>query len=66
MPAGLRAQGAGRRIVVVEAVSAAAPSAKYLRLWNPGLLVTLVEPSPAHVSCILSNLLYSDRVAWGI
>lgn len=53
------AQGSqGRaRVVVVGGGYGGATAAKYLRLWSNGQLdVTLVEPSPAFVSCPLSNL----------
>lgn len=51
-----RAQAAAPRVVVVGGGFAGATVAKYVRLWNPQIQVTLIEPNPSHVSCILSNL----------
>jgi len=44
------------RVVVAGGGYAGATAAKYLRLLDPSLDVTLVEPNPAFVSCPLSNL----------
>lgn len=63
-PSLLRAQAFGPRVVVVGGGFAGATVAKYLRKWSGGLVnVTLVERSPAHVSCILSNLVLNGRVS---
>ncbi len=51
-----RAQAAAPRVVVVGGGFAGATVAKYVRLWNPQIQVSLIEPNPSHVSCILSNL----------
>ncbi len=47
---------AAPRVVVVGGGYGGATAAKYLRLLDPGLAVTLVEPEAAFVSCPLSNL----------
>ena len=54
----LRAQtGAVARVIVVGGGFAGATIAKYLRDWSGGgVAVTLVDANPAHISCILSNL----------
>ena len=55
--------GAGRpHVVVVGAGFGGATVAKYLRLWDPGIDVTLVERRQHFVSCPMSNLVLSgDR-----
>ena len=63
-PSLVRAQAFGPRVVVVGGGFAGATVAKYLRKWSGGMVnVTLVERSPAHVSCILSNLVLNRRVS---
>lgn len=48
--------GASRaRVVVVGAGFGGATCAKYLRQWDPGLDVTLIEPNDKFVSCPISN-----------
>lgn len=44
------------RVVVVGGGFAGATAAKYVRLWDPSIEVTLVERQPEFVSCPLSNL----------
>jgi NADH dehydrogenase FAD-containing subunit len=44
------------RVVVVGGGFGGATVAKYLRMWGGNIDVTLVEPNPTHISCILSNL----------
>lgn len=57
LPRVARAQTATPHVVVIGAGFAGATVAKYLRLWSRGgVRVTLIEPNPTHVSCILSNL----------
>ena len=46
----------GARVVVVGGGFAGATAAKYLRLWDPSLAVTLIVRAPDYVSCPLSNL----------
>ena len=63
-PSVLRAAVSGPRVVVVGGGFAGATVAKYLRKWSAGFVnVTLVERSPAHVSCVLSNLVLNGRVS---
>jgi sulfide dehydrogenase [flavocytochrome c] flavoprotein subunit len=50
------AGGSAARVVVVGGGFGGATAAKYLKLWNPAVEVTLVEPNASHISCILSNL----------
>jgi NADPH-dependent 2,4-dienoyl-CoA reductase/sulfur reductase-like enzyme len=50
-------------VVVVGGGFAGATVAKYLRLWSRGqIAVTLIDKNPAHVSCILSNLILNGRL----
>lgn len=63
-PSLVRAQTALAHVVVVGGGFAGATVAKYLRLWGGDQVhVTLVDPNPGHVSCILSNLVMIDRIA---
>jgi len=48
--------GAAPRVVVVGGGFGGATAARYLRLLDPSIDVTLVEPNDAFVSCPLSNL----------
>ncbi len=50
------------RVVVVGGGFGGASVAKYLRLWDPSLAVTLVEPNPNHVACIGSNLAVTGAI----
>ncbi len=61
LPSHLRA-AAQPRVVVIGGGFAGATVAKYVRRWNPQIQVTLVEPNPAHVSCILSNLVMNGAL----
>jgi NADPH-dependent 2,4-dienoyl-CoA reductase/sulfur reductase-like enzyme len=58
MPGHAFAQGATRRfrVVVVGGGFGGATTARYLKLLDPGIAVTLVEPSPNFVTCPFSNL----------
>ena len=56
------AQAAAPRVVVIGGGFAGATVAKYVRMWNPAIQVSLVEPNPGHVSCILSNLVMTGAV----
>ncbi|MDD2670745.1 FAD-dependent oxidoreductase, partial [Zoogloea sp.] len=62
-PLSLRAQLAAPRVVVIGGGFAGATLAKYVRMWNPKIQVTLIEPNPTHVSCILSNLVMTGAMA---
>ena len=44
------------RVVVVGGGFGGATAAKYIRLWEPRIEVTLVEREPAFISCPISNL----------
>jgi sulfite dehydrogenase len=44
------------RVVVVGGGFGGATAAKYVRLWDPGIDVVLVEREPAFISCPMSNL----------
>lgn len=57
-----RAAAAAPRVVVVGGGFAGATAAKYLRHWGGNIDVTLVDATPSHVSCILSNLVLNGRV----
>ncbi|MBI2311175.1 MAG: FCSD flavin-binding domain-containing protein [Betaproteobacteria bacterium] len=54
--AGVASKGAGPRVVVVGGGFGGATAARYLRLWDPGVDVVLVERNARFVSCPLSNL----------
>ena len=62
VPLMARAQAAAPRVVVIGAGFAGATLAKYVRMWNPAIQVTLIEPNPTHVSCILSNLVMTGAL----
>lgn len=52
------------RVVVVGGGFGGATVAKYLSLWSEGrVAVTLVDANPAHVSCVLSNLVVTGLLA---
>lgn len=44
------------RVVVIGAGFGGATTAKYIRLWEPRIEVTLVERNPSFISCPISNL----------
>jgi NADPH-dependent 2,4-dienoyl-CoA reductase/sulfur reductase-like enzyme len=48
--------GARGRVVVVGGGFAGATCAKYIRMWDPGIDVVLVEANPQFISCPMSNL----------
>lgn len=57
--AGCAGTGSGTpkaRVVVIGAGFGGATAAKYIRLWDPAIEVTLVERNPSFVSCPISNL----------
>lgn len=49
------ARGAGSKIVVVGGGTGGATAAKYIRLMDPSVEVTLIEPNPRYYTCYLSN-----------
>ncbi len=49
------ATGGKPRVVIVGAGFGGATCAKYLRLWDPNIQVTLIEPSDRFYSCPMSN-----------
>jgi NADPH-dependent 2,4-dienoyl-CoA reductase/sulfur reductase-like enzyme len=54
---------APKKVIVVGGGFAGSTVAKYIRLWSGGnVAVTLVDPSPSHVSCVLSNLVLNGRM----
>jgi sulfite dehydrogenase len=44
------------RVVVIGAGYGGATAAKYIRMWDPAIEVTVVERSPFFISCPISNL----------
>ena len=57
IPALVRAQGAASgRVIVVGGGFGGATAARYLKIYNPSLDVTLVEPAARFVTCPFSNL----------
>lgn len=53
---------AAPRVVVVGGGFGGSTLARYLRLWDPGIDVTLIERQPQFISCPMSNLVLSgDR-----
>jgi sulfide dehydrogenase [flavocytochrome c] flavoprotein chain len=55
--AGCATPGAGKaRVVVVGGGFGGATAAKYLRLWDPGIEVVMVERADSFTSCPISNL----------
>lgn len=62
LPLPLRAHTADHRVVVIGGGFGGATAAKFLSMWAPALEVILIEPNPNHVSCIMSNLIYANRL----
>jgi NADPH-dependent 2,4-dienoyl-CoA reductase/sulfur reductase-like enzyme len=50
-----QAKSGDPHVVVVGAGFGGATCAKYLRMWDPGIRVTLIEPNPHFTSCPMSN-----------
>lgn len=48
--------GSKARVVIVGGGFGGATTAKYLRMWDPGIEVTLIERNPTFISCPFSNL----------
>lgn len=55
-PLAARANAAKAKVVVVGAGFGGATAAKYIRMWDPSIEVTLIDREPKFVSCPLSNL----------
>lgn len=55
------ARGAGQKVVVIGGGPGGATAAKYLRMANPALDVTLIEATEKYVSCFLSNEILSGE-----
>ncbi|MCI0505349.1 MAG: NAD(P)/FAD-dependent oxidoreductase [Gammaproteobacteria bacterium] len=53
--------GAGKRVVIVGGGIAGATAAKYLRLMDGGIDVTLIEPKKIYTTCFLSNEVLWDH-----
>jgi len=52
------------RVVVVGGGFGGATVAKYLRMWGGAqVAVTLVDPNPSHIACILSNLVVTGSLS---
>lgn len=47
--------GAGKKVVVIGGGMGGATAAKYIRLADPSIEVTIVEPSANYITCFLSN-----------
>lgn len=61
MPKGLAATP--YKVVVIGGGFAGSTVAKYLSMWsNGGIEVTLVEPKPQHISCVMSNLVLNEQL----
>jgi len=56
---GFAAETAGRRVVVIGGGWGGSTAAKYIRLLDPSIEVTLLEPNKEFVSCPFSNLVLS-------
>lgn len=56
LPLRARAGAAKAKVVIVGAGFGGATAAKYLRMWDPAIEVTLIDREPKFVSCPLSNL----------
>ncbi|CAK0752232.1 Sulfide dehydrogenase (flavocytochrome c) flavoprotein chain [Gammaproteobacteria bacterium] len=55
------ALGAGKKVVVVGGGTGGATAAKYLRLMDPGIEVTLIEANQDYYTCYLSNEVLSGE-----
>ncbi len=54
--AGIPGAGTKARVVVVGGGYGGATAAKYIRMFDPSIEVTLVEPNESFISCPISNL----------
>lgn len=55
------ALGASKKVVVVGGGTAGATAAKYIRIADPSVEVTLIEPNEHHYTCYLSNEVLSGE-----
>ena len=55
------AKGAGKKVVVIGGGTGGATAAKYIRLADPSLDVTLIEPNKEYYTCYLSNEVLSGE-----
>ena len=53
--------GAGKKVVVVGGGTAGATAAKYIKLLDPSIDVTLVEPNEKYITCYFSNEVLSGE-----
>ncbi len=51
----LSSTNSGARIVIIGGGFGGAACAKYLRRYDPGLSITLIEPKDKYISCLFSN-----------
>ncbi len=63
IPRAVSAAVTSPRVVVVGGGFGGATLAKYLRMWGGNVQVTLVDPNPTHISCILSNLVVTGAMS---
>jgi sulfite dehydrogenase len=63
--AGTPSGGAVGRVVVIGAGYGGATAARYIRIWDPGIAVTLVERGSEFVSCPISNLVLGGNTEMG-
>jgi sulfide dehydrogenase [flavocytochrome c] flavoprotein chain len=61
VPLGARAAGAKAKVVVIGGGYGGATAAKYVKLMDPAIEVTLIEPLKTYVSCPLSNEVISGE-----
>jgi len=63
LPRAVGAATTPARVVVVGGGFGGATAAKYIRMWGGGnIQVTLIDPNPSHISCILSNLVLTGTL----
>ncbi|MCU0842321.1 MAG: NAD(P)/FAD-dependent oxidoreductase [Thiobacillaceae bacterium] len=63
LPRAVSAATTAPRVVVVGGGFGGATVAKYVRMWGDNVQVTLVEPNPSHISCILSNMVVTGDLS---
>lgn len=67
---GMTGKGAGGKVVVIGGGTGGATAAKYLRMFDPSIEVTLIEANPTYHTCYMSNEVLSgersiDSIAFG-